>query len=409
MFKNYISNNISPSIFINNNSNNNSNEEQHNNSNSDNVIEKKKLEIEFKEIAGAKYQQGKKFKNKPTWIVVHYTGIANASSRSCTKSYTRVKNAVSTHFFCDSKEIWRVVDEEHIAWQCGNGQVVQPKKGKDLSLKEIAEFGDVADWRYSLSANNHIKWKEDGNDFLGNSVSFGVDICTTKKNTESNSVKDEDWDFNEKAVDNAAKVVAYLSMKYDIPLSHVIRHADATGKPCLPIDKTEVFTPNGFKNLLEIKQGDEVYQFNIETKKIEKTNVISVIEPYCATICKNRDYEVTLNHRTLYENKKGCTLTKPMVELLGETVFLYRFDMNTLKFEADYLLSKEAKFYKGLVSCIEVESGYMLIKQNNTVFITGNCPRPFVSLPNDSDKTKNDLRWNNFLELCKSYIENYYI
>jgi N-acetylmuramoyl-L-alanine amidase CwlA len=189
----------------------------------------------------------KNLKKTPTWIVVHYTGIANASSKSCTKSYTKIKNAVSTHFFCDSKEVWRVVDEEHIAWQCGNGQVVQPKKDKTLSLKEIAQYGDVSDWRYKLAAENHIRWKQNGDDFQGNSESFGVDICTTKTNTKSNSVKDEDWDFNEKAVDNAAKVVAYLCLKYNISINNVIRHCDATGKPCLPVDKTEILTPDGFK------------------------------------------------------------------------------------------------------------------------------------------------------------------
>ena len=31
---------------------------------------------------------------------------------------------------------------------------------------------------------------------------------------------------------NAAKTVAYLCKKYNIDLDHVIRHCDATGKPC---------------------------------------------------------------------------------------------------------------------------------------------------------------------------------
>jgi hypothetical protein len=58
------------------------------------------------------------------------------------------------------------------------------------------------------------------------------------------------------------------------------------------------------KKISDFNIGDSVYQFNIDSKKLEETKVLSIVEPYGATICKIKDYEATLNHRTLYETKK---------------------------------------------------------------------------------------------------------
>ena len=59
---------------------------------------------------------------------------------------------------------------------------------------------------------------------------------------------------------------------------------------------------------------------------------------------------------------------------------------------SDYSLSKNLEFYEDFVSCIEVSSGYIMIRQNGNTFITGNCPRPLVSLPQDGS-FKNELKW----------------
>lgn len=195
--------------------------------------EKQKFIIEFKEIKNAKYKNGGKFKDTPKWIVVHYTAVIGASAESCARSYTKTTRAVSTHFFCDSNDIYRCVDEKHIAWHVGNGTVQQPYKDKKLSLQELVEYGDKPNWRFKLAAENHLKWIDNGEDFKGNGAAFGVDLCTLKKNKNSKSVTDEDWYFSDGAVKNAEKCVAYLCHKYNIDLDHVIRHADATGKPCL--------------------------------------------------------------------------------------------------------------------------------------------------------------------------------
>ena len=197
------------------------------------VHEKKENDITFKELMGAKFHQGGRFKKGgPHWIVVHYTAMAGVGAEKCTRSFAKTSRAVSTHFFCDSKGVFRVVDEQHIAWHCCGGQVEQPIKGKKLTNEELVEYGDRPNWRFRLAAENHIRWKKEGGDFTGNNDSFSVDLCCIKGNTHSLKATDQDWDLNPKAIVNAAKTVAYLCTKYHIDLNHVIRHADATGKPC---------------------------------------------------------------------------------------------------------------------------------------------------------------------------------
>ena len=557
-----------------NNTNNNSDNKSDNNVNETSQDKtttptKEKFEIEFKEIKNAKYKNGGKFKATPKWIVVHYTAVIGAGAKSCATSYTKTTRAVSTHFFCDSKEIYRCVDEKHIAWHVGNGTVQQPLKDKTLSLEELVAYGDKPNWKFKLAAENHIKWQKSGDDCKGNSMAFGVDLCTLKKSTKTKSVTDDDWYCAEEAFKNAEKCVAYLCYKYGIGLDHVVRHADLTGKPCLPIDKTEIFTPRGFVCLSEIKKDDIVFQYNKDYNCLEETKVLSVVEPYKTIICKTRGYEATLNHRTLAKTKRGYTITEPLEKLLGRDLIIFtscenknkglpltddeirflvqvqgdghfsyewnkartiksfrticfhvkkerkifniislldrlgwRYYVNRKKngsvnicvpekekkefvekwldkkcftsklyamshqqflvfldelwkvdsgstsnkllyctkqkenldvvqglcainkirthfymlkngcymlsiVRSNYNFAKNAEFYEGDVSCIEVQSGYIMIRQNGTTFLTGNCPRPLVSLSGDKDQTVNDKRWIEFKENVKSILENY--
>ena len=176
------------------------------------------------------YAHGKKFSNPPTWIVVHYTACINVSAKQMCKSM-KSNTGASSHFYIDEKDIYSAVPLKYVAWHVGNGKVKQPKKDKEMTLEQLAEY-KASDWRYDLAAKNHLKWQAEGSDFKGNSVSVGVDICVKKKRSASKKATDNDWYFEEEAVDSAAKTVAYLANLYKINDSHIIRHCDATGKLC---------------------------------------------------------------------------------------------------------------------------------------------------------------------------------
>lgn len=176
------------------------------------------------------YVHGKKFKTPPRWVVVHYTACVNVSAKSMCKAM-RNNSEASSHFYIDENDIYSAVPLEYIAWHVGNGKCKQPDTDKNLSLEKLSKY-KCKDWRYDLSAQSHLKWISEGEDFTGNSVSIGLDICVKKRSNITKKATDTDWYFEDKAVDNAAKTVAYLANKYNIDDSHIITHCMATGKLC---------------------------------------------------------------------------------------------------------------------------------------------------------------------------------
>jgi hypothetical protein len=184
-------------------------------------------------IKNPKYEfaHGSKFKSdQPHWIVVHYTACAGASAEKMCKSMKDVTKA-SSHFYVDSKDICASVPLKYVAWHVCGGKVQQPYKDKTLTLEELSKF-KADNWRYDLAAKNHLKWISEGEDFLGNYYSIGVDFCVLKKSKKTKDATDTDWYFNPVTVENVAKLVAYLANVYKIDDSHIIRHCDATGKLC---------------------------------------------------------------------------------------------------------------------------------------------------------------------------------
>jgi len=207
------------------------------------------------------YSHGKKFKSLPQWIVVHYTGCANVSAKSMAKSM-RNNTGASSHFYIDENDICAAVPLEYIAWHVGDGQVVQPDSKNKRTLEQLCQY-HAKNWRYDLAASNHINWKNEGCDFKGNSVSIGVDICVKKKNTKTTKSTDTDWYFEDNAINNLAKTVAYLAKEYGIELDHIITHCMATGKLC----------PQPFTYPFEI--GDKQWNdFKSKVDKYSKCNII---------------------------------------------------------------------------------------------------------------------------------------
>lgn len=177
------------------------------------------------------YAHGKAFKSENIkWIVIHYTACVNVSAKSMCKSMVNNTGA-SSHFYVDENDIYPSVPLKYIAWHVGDGKCKQPSSDKKMSLKELSNY-HAKDWRYDLSAQFHLKCQENNEDFTSNSYCIGADLCVKKKSNKTKKATDIDWYFEDAAVDNMAKLVAYLMKTYDIDINHVIRHMDLTGKCC---------------------------------------------------------------------------------------------------------------------------------------------------------------------------------
>lgn len=140
---------------------------------------------------------GYRGKNTIQWIVIHYTGTptANGNAEKFAKKAQVRKQAVSTHYFVGDDGVFQIVEEYNAAWHVGG-------------------------------------YKKENKLPACNATSIGVDLVEHKKNTKSGIVKDCDWYFTEKVLVQGASLVAALMKKYNIPLDHVVRHFDVTGKAC---------------------------------------------------------------------------------------------------------------------------------------------------------------------------------
>ena len=68
-----------------------------------------------------------------------------------------------------------------------------------------------------------------------NKNTISIEICSTCTPVTSENVSvanHSGWSFTEKALNNAVKLSKILIKKYNIPLDHVVRHYDITGKLC---------------------------------------------------------------------------------------------------------------------------------------------------------------------------------
>ena len=143
-----------------------------------------------------KSRYGHRGNNKIAWIIVHYTGDRWSQGRAQKTAYAMQtwKRTVSTHYLVGDDAIYQTVEERNAAWHCP-----YEKTNKCAAC---------------------------------NGVAIGVDLVEHKRNTKSNSVNDRDWYFTEKVFNDGAQLVAKLADKYNIPMNHIVRHFDVTGKWC---------------------------------------------------------------------------------------------------------------------------------------------------------------------------------
>lgn len=124
---------------------------------------------------------------KIMYIVVHYVGALGGAEANC-KYFYSVNRGASAHYFVGHEgEVWQCVEDADIAWHCG--------------------------------AKNYIHTT------CRNSNSIGIEMCCRKDAAGR-------WYFEPQTVAATIDLVRELMAKYDIPVEHVIRHYDVTGKTC---------------------------------------------------------------------------------------------------------------------------------------------------------------------------------
>lgn len=128
------------------------------------------------------------------YLVIHYVGALNDAIANC-EFFAEGNKGRSAHYFINyNGEIYQSIEDKNIAWHCGS---------------------------------SHYVHKE-----CRNENSLSIEMCVRKKNTERLDANDADWYFEDETVDSVVHLTRYLMEKYNIPINHVIRHYDVSGKIC---------------------------------------------------------------------------------------------------------------------------------------------------------------------------------
>lgn len=152
------------------------------------------------------YNNTTAYGNRPIqYIVIHYTAGSTSRSGSAVNTAEYFVNAGASADF--------IVDDNNIV-----------QYNPDIKNRYCWHCGDLKN-PYSQGGSFYGK--------CNNYNSIGIEICSTNPNYSQNDLANSPkWSFTNAAVDMAVELTKYLMQTYGIDANHVIRHYDATGKPC---------------------------------------------------------------------------------------------------------------------------------------------------------------------------------
>lgn len=149
-----------------------------------------------------------------------------------------------------------------------------------------------------------------------NCNSIGIEMCVKKKSTRTMDATDKDWYFTDETVEAAAKLTAQLIQELDVPIEHVIRHYDVTGKIC----------PNPF-----VYNTGKVSWEQFKQKIVDYANTSSTTTTYYRVRKTWADAKSQIGAYTSLTNaKKNCPLGYSVFDEQGKAVYSPKININTL-------------------------------------------------------------------------------
>lgn len=123
--------------------------------------------------------------NTKKYIVIHYTGNREDTSRANCNYFKSVNRGASAHYFVDKTSIYQCVEDNDAAWAVG----------------------------VNYGKNNLFNTVKNRN-------SISIEMCSNGGKIANETYK------------NTVELTRYLMKKYGIPASHVVRHWDVCSKAC---------------------------------------------------------------------------------------------------------------------------------------------------------------------------------
>ncbi len=187
------------------------------------------------------------------YIVVHYTANDGDTDEGNANYFNSANRNASAHYFVDDDSATLSVPEDYVAWSVGGKRYSNYKSTGGAKL-------------YKICTNNN---------------SISIEMCDALKNGTIMAT--------EKTMQNTAELIKSLMVKYNIPISNVVRHFDVTGKSC----------PAYFVNATA---------WNVFKERITGISITTTPKPTVTTssnyVYKGLDYSRVFD-ATFYANKYG--------------------------------------------------------------------------------------------------------
>lgn len=126
-----------------------------------------------------------------SYLVIHYVGALGSAQNNVRYYGTQPKILASAHYFVghasEQAAVYSSVAEKDTAWHVGTKKYVHPE--------------------------------------CRNYNSIGIELCCHQDAAGA-------WYFDPETVERGAELAREIMQRYEIPLNHVLRHYDVTGKIC---------------------------------------------------------------------------------------------------------------------------------------------------------------------------------
>ena len=235
--------------------------------------------------------------SKIKYIVIHYTANDGDSDEGNGNYFANNIVKASAHYFVDGDSVTQSVPDDYVAWSVG-------------------------DKKYS-NCN-----KTGGGKFYGqcnNTNSISIEMCDEVRNGKS--------DFSAATIENAIELTKILMKKYNVDISHVIRHFDVSGKPCPApyIDNTKW---KEFKNMITESGDLTMSQYEELKKEIAELKVKNkTLESIVGSLYKTEEeipdyYKTTIKPMIDKGVIKGTGNNLNLPEIIARTLVIINRDKN---------------------------------------------------------------------------------
>ena len=214
------------------------------------------------------YNYSSRYGNSIKYITLHYTGNKGDTAKNNVDYFYGGDRSASAHYFVDDNSIWQSVEDYNSAWAVGDGK---------------------------------------GANGITNQNSISIEMCCNSSGV-----------ISEKTETNALELVKYLMSKYNISISNIVRHYDASRKICPNWSANNWSRWTTFKNKLngtiEVKE-EMNYSMYVFSKNWYLKRYSDIAN---STTYKENPYK----HYVDYGKKEGRLALPPIPEEYNEGAYL---------------------------------------------------------------------------------------